>query len=251
MLSIQNLTLHYGSHPIFENLNLNIPQGGIYGLLGNNGAGKTTLLRMICTTLRPQGGDILFHGQSIFQDPVQHRNRIGVVNGGMTLYDQSTPRSFLHFFGHFHGLTPRQVDRRIDELDEVLHFQEFLLQPAEQLSTGMRQKIIIARAILHEPELLILDEASSGLDILTRKTLFEFVAYHRSPVRTILYSTHIMEEIERLCDTICILDQGKVASEITRERLRRNGQTVEEHYHATIATPQTGLRLSPSPEEVA
>ncbi|GGJ54934.1 ABC transporter ATP-binding protein [Deinococcus roseus] len=244
MLNIQNLTHRYGNHTVFENLNLTIPPGGIYGLLGNNGAGKTTLLRMICTTLQPQQGGITFRGDSIFQQPVLHRNRIGVVNGGMNLYDQSSAKAFLHFFGHLHGLKRQQIDRRIDELDEVLHFRDFLLQPAEQLSTGMRQKIIIARAILHEPEVLILDEASSGLDILTRKTLFDFVAYYRSAKRTILYSTHIMEEIERLCDTICILDQGQVVSETTRNRLLLKGQSMEEHYFESIQMPSQALRLS-------
>lgn len=221
MIHIQNLSKTYGSFKALQNVNLDIDGGQVYGLLGPNGAGKTTLLRILSTLLKPSSGTASIAGLSIEKDAEAIRQMIGVVNGGMGLYDRLTGREILAYFAGFYGLDKTRTQNRIDELDEKLSLGDALTKQASGFSTGMKQKIVIARAVIHDPKVLILDEAASGLDILARRALLDFVQSYRESDRLVLYSTHVMDEIEEVSKRVAILHQGQLLIEGTLDDIKK------------------------------
>lgn len=229
MLTIQHLSKSYptpqGAFQAVRDVSFSAAGGEVFGLLGPNGAGKTTLLRMLATLLRPTSGSITVGGLDTVRDDEAVRRSIGVVNGGMGLPARLTGREVLRSFASLYGLTPRQANERIAELDAQLELGRTLDTPAGEYSTGMKQKVIIARAVIHRPAVLILDEAASGLDIFARRNLLDFVAGTRSPERLTLYSTHVMSEAEEVCDRVAILHQGQlVALDSIPAILERTGE---------------------------
>ncbi|TDE85738.1 ATP-binding cassette domain-containing protein [Deinococcus sp. S9] len=208
MLDIQNLSKSYGNHVALRDVTLHAGEGEVFGLLGPNGAGKTTLLRIIATLLRPSSGTATLAGQDVLREPEAVRRVIGVVNGGMGLPARLTGREVLRSFAGLYGLNRAQADARIAELDTALDLGRTLDVRAGEYSTGMKQKVVIARAMIHNPQVLILDEAASGLDIFARRTLLDFVSATRQPGKLTLYSTHVMSEAEEVCDRVAILHQG-------------------------------------------
>ncbi|WP_027482133.1 ATP-binding cassette domain-containing protein [Deinococcus pimensis] len=215
MLDIENLGKTYGAHVALRGVTLHADGGQVFGLLGPNGAGKTTLLRVLATLLEPTTGHARVGGHDVRREPEAVRRIIGVVNGGMGLYDRLTGREILRYFAGFYGLTRAQADTRIAELDHALGLAETLDRRAGEYSTGMKQKIVVARAVIHDPEVLVLDEAASGLDILARRALLDFVLAARRPGRLVLYSTHVMSEVEEVCDRVAIIDHGELLTEGT------------------------------------
>ncbi|THF68611.1 ATP-binding cassette domain-containing protein [Deinococcus sp. Arct2-2] len=212
MLDIQNLTKTYGKHTALSDVTLSAHDGEVFGLLGPNGAGKTTLLRLLATLLTPTSGTATVAGHDVQRDPEAVRRVVGVVNGGMGLPARLTGREVLRSFAGFYGMSRSQTDTRIAELDARLELGRTLDVRAGEYSTGMRQKVVIARAVIHDPAVLILDEASSGLDIFARRTLLDFVAATRAPGRLTVYSTHVMSEAEEVCDRMAILHEGKLVT---------------------------------------
>lgn len=210
MLDVQHVTKTYGPVRALNDVSFSATDGEVYGLLGPNGAGKTTLLRILATLLRPTTGTATINGADITLQPEAVRRQIGVVNGGMGLPARLTGRELLHGFAGLYGMTRAQTDARVAELDDRLELGRTLDSRASEYSTGMKQKIVIARAVVHDPPVLILDEASSGLDIFARRTLLDFVLATRAPGRLTIYSTHVMSEAEELCDRVCILHEGAV-----------------------------------------
>lgn len=210
MLTIQNLSKRYGAFQALRDISFAASEGEIFGLLGPNGAGKTTLLRILATLLEPSSGTATVAGHDIRKDPEGVRRSIGVVNGGMGLYDRLTGREILRYFAGFYDMTDAQTDRRIEELDRLLDLRETLDRRTGEFSTGMKQKIVIARAVIHDPAVLVLDEAASGLDVLARRALLDFVAGYRAPGKLVLYSTHVMAEVEEVCDRVAIVDHGEL-----------------------------------------
>lgn len=208
MIHIQNLSKIYGSFTALKAIDLNIADGQVFGLLGPNGAGKTTLLRALATLLTPTKGQIDIAGYNTQQDSETIRRMIGVVNGGMGLPAKLNGREILQSYASFYDMKPAAIQERIAELDNTLELGRILETPASELSTGMKQKIIIARAVIHDPKLLILDEAASGLDIFARRILLDFVQATRAPEKLTIYSTHVMSEAEEVCDQVAILHQG-------------------------------------------
>jgi sodium transport system ATP-binding protein len=194
-------------------IDLECRYGEIYGLLGPNGAGKSTALRILATILAPSSGTAELDGVDVARDPLEVRRRLGFLSATTGLYARLTPRETLRYFGAMHGLAGRglakdALEARIDELVETFEIAKFADQRCEGLSSGQRQRVSIARAVLHDPAVLILDEPTTGLDILGTSDMIEFIAARRAAGRSILFSTHILSEAERLCDRIGVIHRG-------------------------------------------
>ena len=226
MLQVENLSKSYGSFRALQGVTFSARAGEVYGLLGPNGAGKTTLLRILATLLRPDSGTAQVAGYDTQQQGEAVRRSVGVVNGGMGLYDRLSGREILRYFAGLYGMTTAQADARIAELNESLGLQGTLDTRAGSFSTGMKQKIVIARAVIHDPPVLILDEAASGLDVLARRALLDFVLDYRAAGRLVVYSTHVMSEVEEVCDRAAVLDRGELIAQGTvADLLAQTGQS--------------------------
>ena len=195
--------------------------GEIYGLLGPNGAGKTTTLRILATILAPTGGSAELAGVSVADDPLEVRRRLGFLSASTGLYARLTPRETLRYFGTMHGLDGDALEARIDDLIATFEITRFADQRCQGLSSGQRQRVSIARAVLHDPAVLILDEPTTGLDILGTSDMIEFIAARRAAGRSILFSTHILSEAERLCDRIGVIHRGRLLGAGTLDELRQ------------------------------
>nr|WP_216329685.1 ATP-binding cassette domain-containing protein [Deinococcus aestuarii] len=217
--------------------------GEIFGLLGPNGAGKTTTLRMLATLLTPTDGTALINGHDIRRAPAAVRRDIGVVSGGMGLYDHLTGREVLEYFAGFYGLGKADTARRIAGLAQQLQMDELLDRRTRHYSTGMKQKIVIARAVIHDPSVVILDEATNGLDIVARRAVLDFAQAFRQAGKTVLYSTHILGEAEELCDRAVILHEGRIKAEgtIVCLKARVNAATLEQAYFDLVRGPRASL----------
>lgn len=202
-------------------------RGEIFGLLGPNGAGKTTTLRMLSTVLRPSAGTAVVAGHDVNQHPVEVRRSIGFLSGSTGLYGRLTARETLEYFGRLHGLERRFLRKRVDDLIELFDIGEFQAVRCERLSTGTRQKVSIARTIVHDPPVLILDEPTLGLDILVAGTMLSFIQDCRDQQKCVIFSTHIMSEVEKLCDRVGIIHQGQLRAVGTLDEFR--GMTGERY----------------------
>lgn len=220
MIEVHGLTKRFGDVHAVDGVDISVDAGTIYGLLGPNGAGKTTTLRILGTLVRPDEGTASVAGFDVLKQPEEVRRRIGVVNGGMGLYDRLTGRETLHWFGRLYGMAPERTEARIAALDDLLDLSGTLERRCGDFSTGMKQKIVIARAVLHEPEVLFFDEATSGLDVLARRAVLDFARTYPNDGRAVVWSTHVMSEAEELCDRVAILHEGRRIDEGTVAELR-------------------------------
>ncbi|MEX2113346.1 MAG: ATP-binding cassette domain-containing protein, partial [Pirellulales bacterium] len=211
--------------------------GQIYGLLGPNGAGKTTLLRILSTVLSPSGGSASVNGHDVVTQPSLVRHQIGFVSANTAVYDRMTAWEMVEYFGRLYGLQAEPLAQRMDELFTRLKMSEFRDVLGAKMSTGMRQKVSIARAIVHDPPVLIFDEATVGLDVLVARALLKTVAELREHGKCIVFSTHIMREAEKLCDRIAIMHRGHILAEGVLDELRqRHGeQDLEELFFQLIS----------------
>jgi sodium transport system ATP-binding protein len=198
-----------------------VAPGKIYGLLGPNGAGKTTTLRCISTLLKPDSGEIKVNDLDVRGEPRKVRDCIGFLTGDMKLSGNLSPRELLYFFGDLNGMDRKRTASRIGELADYLDMGPFLDKPVSKLSTGMTQKANIAVSLIHDPDVIMFDEPTSGLDILAAKTVVDFLNDFKQRGKTVMLSTHIMAEAEKLCDTIGILLNGKLVAEGSREELMK------------------------------
>lgn len=221
MIDVDNLGKTFAETPVLRGVSFAVRPGEVFGLLGPNGAGKTTTLRILATLLTPSAGRATVGGYDVTREPERVRRLIGVVNGAMGLYDRLTGREILHYFGRLYGLKRASVDARIAELDGLLNLGDTLAKRAGDYSTGMKQKIVVARAVLHDPEVIFFDEATSGLDVLARRSVLEFVRAYAGGGRTVLYSTHVMSEVEELCSRVAVLYRGELVAQGTPGELER------------------------------
>jgi len=213
-----------------NNLSLNCRPGQIFGLLGANGAGKTTTLRMLGTLLEPTHGNATIAGYDIRENPQEVRRCIGFLSGSTALYGRLTAREMIEYFGQLNNLKGTDLSRRVDELIERLEIGEFQNGRCDKLSTGQKQRVSIARSIVHRPPVMIFDEPTSGLDVMTSQTIMAFIEQCRSDNLTVVFSTHIMSEVERLCDRVAIVHHGIVAAEGSVNELRQEtDETVMEN----------------------
>lgn len=225
MIEVRQLSKRFGSYQAVNNLSFQVQDGEIFGLLGPNGAGKTTTLRILSTLLKPDSGKATINGLEIDKNPEDIRRLIGVVNGGMGLYDRLTGREVLYYFGQLYGLDKPTIAHRINELDEMLHLKPTLDKKCGDFSTGMKQKIVIARAVLHDPAVIFFDEATNGLDVMARRAVMDFVKHYPQGKRTVIYSTHIMNEVEELCLRVAIIYRGQLIALDTLTQLLEQTQS--------------------------
>jgi sodium transport system ATP-binding protein len=195
-------------------------QGQIYGLLGANGAGKTTVLRMLATILTPSEGTAVVAGFDVMKNPQGVRARVGFLSAATALYGRLTAQEMVEYFGRLHGLDEPTLRQRIDELFERLEMNEFRDRRCDKLSTGMKQKVSIARTLVHNPSVMIFDEPTLGLDVMAARTIVNFIRECRENGKTVVFSTHVMSEVEKLCDRIGIIHGGKLLAEGTLAGLR-------------------------------
>ena len=203
-----------------DEVSFEVRGGEIFGLLGPNGAGKTTALRLLATLLEPTSGTARVGGHDITAEPDQVRRRIGFLSGDMGLYHRLTGREVVSFFARLHGWENQRLAERIEQVFSLLEIRDFADRRIDKLSSGMRQRIAIARTLVHDPPILILDEPSYGLDVPTARLIEEFILSAKRAGKCILFSTHVMEEAEYLCDRIAVISAGEVRSIGTMEELR-------------------------------
>jgi sodium transport system ATP-binding protein len=229
---LASVSKSFGEVVAVAEVSLSIPEGEIYGLLGPNGAGKTTALRMLAGLLAPTRGEASIAGHAA--STVEAKRRLGYLSGSTGLFGRLTPREVLAYFGRIHDLSLDTIERRISELVPALALASILARRCEALSTGERQRVSIARAVLHDPPVLILDEPTSGLDVLASRFMRDFVRSERARGKAVLFSTHYLAEAELLCDRIGFLHRGRLLCEGTPAEVRsRTGtSTLEEAFLA-------------------
>ena len=225
MIHVQQLAKHYadlrrGKLVALGGISFDAYPGQIYGLLGPNGAGKTTALRIISTVLRPTSGTATVAGADVVTQPSQVRRHIGFMSANTGVYDRMTAWEIVEYFGRLHGLDDDTLRMRMESLFERLQMNEIRDLLGAKMSTGMKQKVSIARALVHDPPVLIFDEATSGLDVLVARALLKTVAELREHGKCVLFSTHIMREAEKLCDRLAIVHRGHILAEGTLDELR-------------------------------
>ena len=209
--------------------------GQVFGLLGPNGAGKTTCLRILSTALRPTRGTAVVGGRDIVEDPRGVRENIGFLSSNTGLYGRLTAREVLGYFGRLFDMKQDRIDARISELAKTFSMEDFLDRPCDKLSTGMRQKVNIARTVIHSPPVMVFDEPTSGLDVLTSRTIVQFIGQCREEGKTVLFSTHIMAEVERLCAHVAIIHQGRLFfSDSVAELRSRHGDNLDDAFIEVI-----------------
>jgi sodium transport system ATP-binding protein len=211
--------LRRGEVKALDEVSFHATPGQVYGLLGPNGAGKTTALRILSTVLEPTSGTALVGGFDCVTQPELVRHQIGFVSANTAVYDRMTAAEMVEYFGRLYGMGEDELSERIDLLFDRFQMQEIRDVLGAKMSTGMRQKVSIARAIVHDPPVLIFDEATTGLDVLVARALLDAVAELRSEGKCIIFSTHIMREAERLCDRIAIMHRGRILAEGTLAEL--------------------------------
>jgi|SRR5690625_1673107 len=209
-----------------QNVSFTVKQGEVVGLLGENGAGKTTLLRMISTILEPTSGKILIDKQEINQYSMDIKRKIGVLFGSETgLYERLTARENLVYFAKLYQISDLETKTRIDQLAKRFGMKDYLDRRLGGFSKGMRQKVAIARTLLHDPEVILLDEPTTGLDITSANMFRELIHHLRKEGKTIIFSSHIMEEVQQLCESIIMIHKGKLVYNGTLKTLYETEET--------------------------
>ena len=226
MIEVKGLTKVFhdgkkGNVVAVDNVSFVCAPGKIFGLLGRNGAGKTTTLRMLATILTPTSGTATVQGHDVVRSPDKVREAIGYLSGDTKLYDRLSGKEALEYFGRLHGLSKESARERARHMIESLGMKEYADRKIGKMSTGMKQRVSIGRVMVHNPNVLILDEPAQGLDVLGAREVQKFMRNMKAEGKTILMSTHIMSEAEKLCDEIAIIEKGKILSSGGLEDLRK------------------------------
>ena len=200
-------------------------EGEIIGILGPNGAGKTTLLRMIAGILEPTEGKITFDGMNYKENEIQIKQKIAYLSGNTKIYDTLSTYELLKMCCDIYGVSKDESEKRIKEITSVLKMEQFLYNKIANLSTGQTQKVNLARCLVHNPQYYILDEATTGLDIISSQIILDFIKNEKAKGKTILYSTHYMEEAENICDKVIMINKGKIIKTGTPEEIKRDTNT--------------------------
>lgn len=221
MLEVTALQKSYGEHVALQGVSFSVPKGTCYGLLGPNGAGKTTTIFIITGTLDADGGSVTLDGETIGVSNLKMRKRVGYVPQELALYEDLSAIENLRFFGTLYGLHGVDLEKRIDKGLAIAGLMDRKKGPIRAYSGGMKRRLNIAAALLHDPDFLVLDEPTVGVDPQSRNQIFDTLESLRSEGKTILYTTHYMEEAERLCQRAAIIDHGKVIAEGSLEDLHK------------------------------
>ena len=225
MIEVHELTkkyadLHRGEFTAVDGISFSAQPGEIFGLLGPNGASKTTVLRILSTVLSPTSGVATVEGLNVQRDAEAVRRKIGFVSNNTAVYERMTAFEMVEYFGRLYGLSASAVKHRAEDIFDKLQMHEIRDRLCSKMSTGMRQKVSIARALVHDPPVLIFDEATVGLDVLVARSLLQTVAQLRDQGKCIIFSTHIMREVEKLCDRVAIMNHGRILAEGMLDALR-------------------------------
>jgi sodium transport system ATP-binding protein len=241
MIEARNLTKVFhdkkrGEIRAVDDITFTCRPGQIYGLLGANGAGKTTTLRLLATLLRPTSGTVAVAGFDASTEPERVRANVGFLATSTALYGRLTARETIAYFGRLNGLSDEAIAGRVARLADELALHEFLDRRVEKFSTGMKQKTSIARTLVHDPAVLIFDEPTIGLDVMTARNIVRFVRDCRTRGKTVIYSTHVMSEVEKICDVIGIIHHGRLVAEgsLAELRQRYGEQDMEEIFIRAI-----------------
>jgi len=218
MIEIDQLGKHFRTKKFkkvqaVKDVSFTVRDGEVLGLLGPNGAGKTTIMRLLGTVLQPSSGSATVGGFDVRRHPNDVRRVLGVLPEYWGLYERFTPREHLLLFGQFYRLDSRSLKQRIDELISLLDMEEYADRPCKRFSKGMSQKVALARALIHDPSHLLLDEPTAGLDVMSARQVRELITRSRDDGKCVIVSTHILGEAERLCDRLVFLDHGQVVAE--------------------------------------
>ena len=221
MIKLTNLSKHFKEIAAVDSLNFQVLKGEIFGLLGENGAGKTTTLRMLATMLKPTSGNASMAGFDVEKQPEKVRANIGILFGGETgLYDRLTCEENIEYFGQLNDMDKSEIRKRVDILAKAFGMEDYLGRRAGKLSKGMKQKVAFARAIIHDPDIMLFDEPTSGLDVSSIRDVHEFIRTCKTEGKTIIFSSHSMSEVEKLCDRIGVIHKGKLVDVGTLEELK-------------------------------
>lgn len=240
MIQVTDIHKSFGKVQAVRGVTFEARDGEITGLLGPNGAGKTTTLRMLYTLLEPDSGEIQIDGLNPKTDALEIKRKLGVVPDGRGLYNRLSARENIRYFGELHGLDGDQLDARIEELVVALEMESFIDRRTEGFSQGQRVKVAIARALVHEPQTVLLDEPGNGLDVMATRVLRDYIRELKNAGLSVVLSTHIMQEVAALCDRIVIIANGRVAAAGTQqELLERSGKdTIEDAFVHLIGTDE-------------
>ena len=223
-----------GSNKVLRGISLEAGSGEIFGLLGPNGAGKTTTLRIICTLLMPDAGAVAVLGFDTRDAAEEVRRRIGVVTADIGVYPRLTARENITYFAELSGVLDGELKRKVDSVIERLDMGSFAKQRAESLSSGQKQKVAIARAIVHDPPVLMFDEPTSNLDVLASKEIREFMVESKGRGKCVIFSTHVLHDAERLCDRVTIIHEGRVIASGTTAEVRGDQRDLESAFLALV-----------------
>jgi sodium transport system ATP-binding protein len=241
VIRVENLSKHFpdpkrGVVRAVDGVSFECEPGQVFGLLGVNGAGKTTLLRMLSTVITPTSGSAWVAGHDVVGDAEQVRRSIGFLSTTTALYARLTAREMIQYIGSLYGIAGRDLERRTDEVIELLEIAPFADRLCDKLSTGQRQRVSLARTVLHDPPVMFFDEPTAGLDVLAGQTIMKFIEHQRDSGKTVVFSTHVMSEAERLCDRIAVIHNGRIVAIGTMEELRSrtDKRALEEVFLALI-----------------
>jgi sodium transport system ATP-binding protein len=242
MIHVENLTksfrdLRRGQVLAVDQVSFEARAGEVFGLLGPNGAGKTTTMRILCTVLRPTGGRARVAGYDVLTQAGKVRENIGFLSANTAIYDRMSALELVEYFGRLYGMAEDKLRARLEEVFTSLQMNDFRDVLGAKMSTGMRQKVSIARAIIHDPPVLIFDEPTAGLDVLVARAVLQSIDRLRAMGKCILFSTHIMREVEKLCDRVAIIGRGKILACGTLAQLReQHGQNdLEELFFGLVS----------------
>ncbi|MDX2427675.1 MAG: ATP-binding cassette domain-containing protein [Xanthomonadales bacterium] len=224
MIKVSNLHKSFGKVKAVRGISFEVRDGEITGLLGPNGAGKTTTLRMLYSLLPPDEGEIRIDGLDPTKDAMAIKQTLGVVPDSRGLYTRMSARENISYYGKLHGMSARDISSRIEELVETLDMADFIERRTEGFSQGQRVKVAIARAMVHRPQTVLLDEPSNGLDVMSTRALRRYILSLKEAGHSVILSTHIMQEVAALCDRIIIIANGQIAADgSARELLEKSG----------------------------
>jgi sodium transport system ATP-binding protein len=240
MIEARNLHKRFGAVTAVEDVSFTAEDGVITGLLGPNGAGKTTTLRMLYTLVRPDGGTAKVDGVDVVQRPEEARRALGVLPDARGLYPRLTAREHARYFGELHGLSGAALDTRVDELIELLDMKDIADRRTEGFSQGQRVKVALARALVHGPRNVLLDEPTNGLDVMSTRAVRTLLRQLKAEGRCVVFSSHVMQEVAALCDRIVVVAHGRVVADGTPEALKAatGKDSLEEAFVATIGSEQ-------------
>jgi len=233
-VKVDRLEKVLGSNKVLRGITFEAHSGEIFGLLGPNGAGKTTTLRVICTLLAPDSGSVEVLGYDTRVSPQEVRRRVGVVTAEIGIYPRLSARENITYFAELTGVLDGEVKRRVDGVIDRLDMSSFAEQRAESLSSGQKQKVAIARAIVHDPPVLMFDEPTSNLDVLASREIREFMVESKGRGKSVIFSTHVLHDAERLCDRLTIIHQGRVVASGATAEVRGAFKDLEDSFLSLV-----------------